>query len=140
MLQAASADAVCAFFVFLHLLERQPERIAEIGLGHAEHQAAHAHSFSDVGVSRVYSVLWHRAPDPLAAVESRYTTLPCVWKRDDASAALGEAFAVGGDVGDVSVRPRSSCRGRDAFRLLRRELQAGAKNPAYPRAEHQCPS
>jgi hypothetical protein len=78
MLQAASADAVRALFIFLHLLECQTERIAEIGLGHAEHQAAHAHSFSDVGVSRVYSVLWHRVPVAVAAVCGSYTTLPCV--------------------------------------------------------------
>jgi hypothetical protein len=47
------------------LLECQTERIAEFRLGHTEHQAAHAHSFSDVGVSWLYSVLWHRTPVPL---------------------------------------------------------------------------
>jgi hypothetical protein len=62
MLQAACADAVLAFLIFLHLLERQAERLTEFCLGHTEHQAAHAHALPDVFVSWVYFVSWHRGP------------------------------------------------------------------------------
>jgi hypothetical protein len=59
MLQAAGADAVHALFIFLQLLERDSKRIGYIRLGHAEHQAPHAHAQSDVSVSRVWFVPWH---------------------------------------------------------------------------------
>jgi hypothetical protein len=58
--QAARADPVRTLFIFLHLLERNAEHVAELCLGHAKHQPAHAHSASHVLVNRVSSVLWHR--------------------------------------------------------------------------------
>jgi hypothetical protein len=42
--------------VFLHLLERQPEAVGEVGLTHVQHQAAHADPLTDVlvcGVGRL---------------------------------------------------------------------------------------
>jgi len=65
-LQAAGADAVRAFFIFLHLLERHAERVAEIRLGHIKHQAAHANALPHVFVSRMYSILRHSSPVSLA--------------------------------------------------------------------------
>jgi hypothetical protein len=99
LLQAAGADAVYALFIFLQLLERDAERIAYMRLGHAEHQAAHADALSDVRVGRVHSVPWHCCP--VAGLESRYTTLPCVWKgvasvRPSLSAATQAAMSVAG--------------------------------------------
>jgi hypothetical protein len=51
VLQAPCANAVRALFVFLHLLERHTKRIAYIRLGHAEHEAAHAQTLSNMFVS-----------------------------------------------------------------------------------------
>jgi hypothetical protein len=51
MLQAACADAVRALFIFLHLLERQAECIAQIRLGHIKHHTSRAHPTPDMFVS-----------------------------------------------------------------------------------------
>src|SRR5687768_13674264 len=59
LLQAAGADAVGALLVFLHLLEGQAERVAELLLTHAQHHAAHAHATPDVLVGRVGSLFRH---------------------------------------------------------------------------------
>ena len=50
VLQAACADAICPFFVFLHLLEREAQLIGELFLAHAEHEAAHADAATDMFV------------------------------------------------------------------------------------------
>ncbi len=61
MLQAAGPDPIGAFLVFLHLLEREPERVAKLFLAHAEHHAPHTHPTADVTVDRVGYLLGHWA-------------------------------------------------------------------------------
>jgi hypothetical protein len=53
LLQPARSDAVSALLVFLHLLEREAERIAQFSLAHCKHHAAHAHPAADVLVDWV---------------------------------------------------------------------------------------
>src|SRR5665213_938077 len=53
LLDAACANPVGAFLVFLHLLERQPQCFAELFLAHAKHDTAHAHTTADIFVNRV---------------------------------------------------------------------------------------
>ena len=60
LLQAAGANAVGALFVFLHLLKRQPERVAQFLLAHAEHHPSHAHAAADVLVDRIRRLLRHK--------------------------------------------------------------------------------
>ena len=54
-------DAVSAFFIFLHLLEGQAERLGECGLGHAKLCATRAQLHPHMLVSWVCYVSWHRA-------------------------------------------------------------------------------
>jgi hypothetical protein len=42
------------FSYFLHLLERQAERVGKPGLAEAQHEATHAHAAADVLVGRVW--------------------------------------------------------------------------------------
>ena len=51
--QPAGADAVDALLVFLHLLERQAELLAELLLAHAEQHAPKANAAADVHIDRV---------------------------------------------------------------------------------------
>jgi hypothetical protein len=60
MLQSDCSDAIPAILIFLHLLERQTERIAEVGLGHAERPATQAQFCPYVLVSWVCGKSWHR--------------------------------------------------------------------------------
>ena len=53
LVEAAGADAVGALLVFLNLLESQAERLTELFLTHAEHDAAHADTAADILVNRV---------------------------------------------------------------------------------------
>src|SRR3984957_18470425 len=53
LLQPAGTDAVGAFLVFLDLLKRQAERVAELLLAHRQHHPAHAHAAADMFVDRV---------------------------------------------------------------------------------------
>src|SRR5436305_4810698 len=53
LLDAAGADPVGAFLVFLNLLEGETQGFAELFLAHAEHDAAHAHATADIFVNRV---------------------------------------------------------------------------------------
>jgi hypothetical protein len=53
VLQAARADAVRSFLIFLHLLEREPESVAELLLAHSKHQPAHPDPAAHVFVDRV---------------------------------------------------------------------------------------
>jgi hypothetical protein len=53
VLQPTGADAVFSELVFLHLLERDTERIAKPLLGHLQHHSSHTHAGSDVPVDRV---------------------------------------------------------------------------------------
>ena len=48
LLKLAGADPIGAFLVFLHLLERDAERVGKFGLAEAKHEAAHAHAAADV--------------------------------------------------------------------------------------------
>jgi hypothetical protein len=41
LLQAARSDTICSLLIFLHLLERNPERVAEFRLAHSEHLPMH---------------------------------------------------------------------------------------------------
>jgi hypothetical protein len=173
LLQAPRANAVRAFFIFLHLLEGQAECFGESGLGHAKLCATRAQLGSHMLVSWMCDMSWHgvfvsvaedtqgpkrartKAPlaranevlqfsdwspadgmnatfkftglrqAPLAALQTGYTALPCVGKRDDVArltdyreleVAVDEASAVGTIEGAsmitvrllVDVRPFSS--------------------------------
>ena len=59
VMQAAGADAISPLLVFLHLLEREAERVAELLLTHAEHHPAHTYSTADVLVGRIGAFLCH---------------------------------------------------------------------------------
>ena len=59
LLQPARADAVGALLVFLHLLEGQTERVAELFLAHAQHHPAHAHAAAHMLVDRIGGLLRH---------------------------------------------------------------------------------
>src|SRR5882672_2690473 len=54
VLQAARTDAVGALLVFLHLLERDLERLAQLLLAHAEHLPAHPQPAAYVLVDRIW--------------------------------------------------------------------------------------
>jgi hypothetical protein len=53
LLQAARPHTVRSFLVFLDLLEREPEPVAELRLAHSEHQPAHPDPAAYVFVDRV---------------------------------------------------------------------------------------
>jgi hypothetical protein len=57
LLEPARADPVSAFFVFLDLLERDVERIAEFRLAHVQHHSAHTHAGANMLVY-VVGQLW----------------------------------------------------------------------------------
>jgi hypothetical protein len=59
VLKAAGADAVGSLLIFLDLLERQPERIRNIGLAHVEHQSPHSHAAADMLVRWIKSSPGH---------------------------------------------------------------------------------
>ena len=59
VLQAARANAVRAFFVFLHLLECKTQRIGKLFLAHFEHQPTHSHPAAHMSVDRVRGLLGH---------------------------------------------------------------------------------
>jgi hypothetical protein len=52
VLQAARPHTVRSLFVFLHLLEREPEPIGERRLAHSEHHATHSDPAAYVFVDR----------------------------------------------------------------------------------------
>jgi hypothetical protein len=70
VLQAAGADAVSSLFVFLDLLECQPERICNIGLAHVEHKPPHSHAAADMLVGRIKSSPGHLRFPVVAAIFS----------------------------------------------------------------------
>ena len=53
MLETTCRDAVCAFFVFLNLLEGEAERVGERFLVHAQQQTTHPNPASDMHVDRI---------------------------------------------------------------------------------------
>ena len=57
--QAARADAVDAFFVFLNLLKCQAQKIAQLFLTHADQHAPDAHTIADLGVDGIGLFLGH---------------------------------------------------------------------------------
>src|SRR5207244_346121 len=57
MLQPARADAVRALLVFLDLLKRQAQCVAEIRLAHCQHHPAHAQTTADVLVDGIWGIL-----------------------------------------------------------------------------------
>lgn len=57
LLEPARADAIGALLVFLHLLEGQPQRFAELLLAHFQQDALHAHAASDMPVYRIGRLL-----------------------------------------------------------------------------------
>jgi hypothetical protein len=59
MLQATRADSVRAVLVFLNLLECNPENVAELGLTHPKHHAAHAQPAADMPVGGIGRLLGH---------------------------------------------------------------------------------
>ena len=62
LLEAAGADPVNAFLVFLDLLKGDSEDRSELALAHAEHRAAHPQPCADVNVDGVQRVCTHSAP------------------------------------------------------------------------------
>src|ERR1700676_3628955 len=74
MLQAARADAVRSLLIFLHLLERDAERLAQRRLAHAEHHAAHAHPAAHVLVDWVEGLFGH-LPCPSAPATEKVLRL-----------------------------------------------------------------
>jgi hypothetical protein len=60
-LQAARADAISPFLVFLALLERHAKRVAHFDLAHVEHNSAHPNAAADMLVYRIDSHLCPRA-------------------------------------------------------------------------------
>jgi len=109
MLQAACADAVPAFLIFLHSLERQAERIAEFRLGHPKHQTAHAHSISDVGVSM-------GVVRPLASCSSRWQlsweSTPICSSRGNRAAGRRRIYKMEGGTGAAKERQALDLQGR----------------------------
>src|SRR5262249_52278476 len=57
----ACPDAVHAPLVFLHLLERETERVPQLLLAHCEHLPPHPHSAADVLVNGARSLLAHHS-------------------------------------------------------------------------------
>ena len=53
MLQAAGADPVDAFFVFLDLLEGDPERLAQFFLAHFHEDTLHPNAIADMTIDRI---------------------------------------------------------------------------------------
>jgi hypothetical protein len=66
VLQPAGADPVGALFVFLDLLERQPERVPELLLAHAQHHPPHPNACADMFIGRVWrlATVRHLTPAP----------------------------------------------------------------------------
>ena len=56
LLQPARANTVCALLVFLHLLERQTERVPQLLLAHRKHHPAHAHPATHVPVDGIWGL------------------------------------------------------------------------------------
>jgi hypothetical protein len=52
-LKPARAYTVRAFLVFLHLLERQAQRVAELFLTHIQHQSTHPHAAAHVFIGGI---------------------------------------------------------------------------------------
>jgi hypothetical protein len=59
VLQAARADAVRSLLIFLHLLECEPERIAELLLGHSENHPAHPDTAAHMLIDKVEGLIDH---------------------------------------------------------------------------------
>ena len=59
VLQPAGANPVGSLFVFLDLLESQPQPFAELLLTHSQHQPAHAHTGTDVLVRGIWRLFCH---------------------------------------------------------------------------------
>ena len=55
--EPARTDSVDAMLVLLDLLKRQPERITQSLLGHAQHGAAHANPAADMDIDGVGAIL-----------------------------------------------------------------------------------
>jgi hypothetical protein len=53
LLQAASAETICAALVFLDLLKIDTERLAELALAHAQRTSARPHYSSDIRIDRI---------------------------------------------------------------------------------------
>jgi hypothetical protein len=58
--QPAGGDAVRAPLVFLNLLERDAESVAQLALAQSALQPQSAHTFGDLGVDRIAAALSHR--------------------------------------------------------------------------------
>jgi len=54
LLQAASADPIRAFLVFLNLLKRQAKRLAELFLAKTNEHAAHSNPATDMAIDRIW--------------------------------------------------------------------------------------
>jgi hypothetical protein len=65
LLQSARAEPVRALLVFLYLLKREAELLAQLLLADAQHHPPHTHPAADVLVERVRGLFgWHQ-PSPL---------------------------------------------------------------------------
>jgi len=65
--QAAGADAIDAFLVFLDLLEGQAQEIAQPLLAHADQHAPDTHTVADLHIYWIGLLLWHALLELFAA-------------------------------------------------------------------------
>src|SRR5262249_41304233 len=80
VLQAARPHTVRSLLVFLHLLERDTEPVAECRLAHSEHHPAHPDAAAHVFVDRVLFDVFHDTSELLlhGAAGSRLTDVTTV--------------------------------------------------------------
>ena len=60
LLQATRTNPVHALFIFLDLLERQLQLLAELFLAHAQKDASHPHAAADMPINRIRRLFYHR--------------------------------------------------------------------------------
>lgn len=61
-LQPAGTYTICALLIFLNLLKRKAQRIAEFFLAHSEQDAPHPDAASNMFVNRIRSTFHHARP------------------------------------------------------------------------------
>src|SRR5436305_1508447 len=68
-----TADEARAFFVLLHLLERDHQLLSKLNLGHAAYEPAHSHAFPDLFIdgTRVPYTSHDRSPKAPPAVAAQ---------------------------------------------------------------------
>src|SRR6185437_7752690 len=77
LVEPAGADAVRAALVFLHLLEGEADRLAELLLAHAETGAAQPHAPADMHVDGMRMIGAMAARVPAWAIEAHQRMIAC---------------------------------------------------------------